>query len=136
MVSDITDEVLAKVSEAKGLTMKNVPDFGWDKEFLQSLGALPCSYHRYFYMKDEMLADQLESLKKEGTRADVVKRVEAELFELYKDPNLAIKPPQLQERGGAYYSQAALNLVSSIYNNKGDIQTVNVKNNGDHRLLA
>lgn len=56
--------------------------------------------------------------------------MEQDLFELYKDPNLAIKPPQLQERGGAYYSEAALNLVSSIYNNKGDIQTVNVRNNG------
>ncbi|MBS4223990.1 6-phospho-beta-glucosidase [Lederbergia citrea] len=127
---DVTKEVLSKASEAKGLTMKNIPDFGWDKEFLQALGALPCSYHRYFYMKDEMLAEQLESVKTKGTRAEVVKRVEEELFELYKDPNLAIKPPQLQERGGAYYSEAALNLVSSIYNNKGDIQTVNVQNNG------
>ncbi|MCR2821511.1 6-phospho-beta-glucosidase [Lederbergia panacisoli] len=127
---DITNEILSKVSEAKGMTMKNIPDFGWDKEFLQSLGALPCSYHRYYYMKDEMLKEQLESVEKNGTRADVVKRVEAELFELYKDPELAIKPPQLQERGGAYYSEAALNLMSSIYLNKGDIQTVNVRNNG------
>src|SRR5690606_8247702 len=103
--NDITNEVLSKVSEAKGVTMKNIPDFGWDKEFLQSLGALPCGYHRYYYMKDEMLKEQLESLEKNGTRADVVKRVEAELFELYKDPELAIKPPQLQERGGAYYSE-------------------------------
>ncbi|MBS4201954.1 6-phospho-beta-glucosidase [Bacillus sp. FJAT-49732] len=128
--NDITNEVLSKVSEAKGVTMKNIPDFGWDKEFLQSLGALPCGYHRYYYMKDEMLQEQLESVEKNGTRADVVKRVEAELFELYKDPELAIKPPQLQERGGAYYSEAALNLMSSIYLNKGDIQTVNVRNNG------
>lgn len=128
--NDITDEVLSKASGSSGLTMKNVPDFGWDQSFLATLGALPCAYHRYFYMEDKMLQEQLDSLETTGTRATVVKKVETELFELYKDPNLSIKPPQLQERGGAYYSDAALDLVSSIYNNKGDIQTVNVRNNG------
>lgn len=127
---DITNEVLSKASGEAGLTMKNVPDFGWDQSFLESLGALPCAYHRYFYMKDEMLAEQLDSLTTTGTRAVIVQRVESELFELYKDPALDIKPPQLQERGGAYYSEAALDLITSIYNNKGDIQTVNVRNNG------
>jgi 6-phospho-beta-glucosidase len=127
---DITNEVLTKASGTSGLTMKNVPDFGWDANFLTSLGALPCAYHRYFYMKEQMLNEQLDSLKTTGTRAHVVKRVEDELFELYKDPELDIKPPQLQERGGAYYSEAALDLILSIYTNKGDIQTVNVKNNG------
>ena len=33
-------------------------------------------------------------------------------------------------RGGAKYSDAACNLIQSIYNNTGDIQYVNVKNNG------
>lgn len=127
---DITNEVLSKASGETGLTMKNVPDFGWDQSFLQSLGALPCAYHRYFYMKEKMLAEQLEAIKTKGTRANIVQKVESELFELYKDPNLNIKPPQLQERGGAYYSEAAIDLISSIHNNRGDIQTVNVMNNG------
>ncbi|GAA3320813.1 hypothetical protein GCM10020331_033340 [Ectobacillus funiculus] len=68
---------------------------------------------------------------KEGTtRAEVVQKLEEELFELYKDPNLAIKPPQLEQRGGAYYSDAAVRLISSIYNDKRDIQPVNTINNG------
>ncbi|CAK4852129.1 unnamed protein product [Aphanomyces euteiches] len=113
------------------MTMKNVPDLEWDAEFLLSLNALPCAYHRYFYMKDEIL----EGLQKEfadtgKTRADEVKEVEAELFELYKDPELVSKPAQLEKRGGAYYSEAAVNLMRSIYNDTGDIQVVNVKNNG------
>jgi len=127
---DETEAFLVKAAGAKGLTMKNISDLEWDGDFLQSLGALPCSYHRYYYMKEEMLAEQLEDLRAEGTRADVVKRVEAELFELYKDPNLAIKPPQLEQRGGAYYSEVAVNLMSSIYNDRKDIQTVNVRNGG------
>lgn len=127
---DILPEVLAKAAKAKGLTMKNIPDFGWDAEFLQSLGALPCGYLRYFYMTDDMVAEEIEAAKTTGTRAQVVKRVEAELFELYKDPNLKEKPKQLEQRGGAYYSTAAMNLISSIYNNKNDQQVVNIKNNG------
>jgi len=127
---DITNEVLSKASGETGLTMKNVPDFGWEQSFLEALGALPCAYHRYFYMKEKMLEEQLEAVKTKGTRATIVQKVESELFELYKDQSLDIKPPQLQERGGAYYSEAALDLISSIFNNRGDIQTVNVMNNG------
>ncbi|TJY42884.1 6-phospho-beta-glucosidase [Cohnella pontilimi] len=128
---DITSNVLNKAAGASGLTMKNIPDFGWDAEFLQSVGALPCGYHRYYYMKDKAFEDMNKKFLEKGTtRADDVKKVEAELFELYKDPNLAIKPPQLEQRGGAYYSEAAVNLIKSIYNNTRDIQTVNVRNNG------
>lgn len=127
---DRTQEVLNKFAVEKNLTVKNIPDFGWDSDFLQSLGMIPCSYHRYYYMSDKMLDEQQNSLELKGTRADVVKKVEKDLFELYKDPFLDIKPPQLEERGGAYYSEAAVNLIRSIYNNKKDIQTVNIKNNG------
>lgn len=128
--NDILDVILDKAAGVSGLSMKNIPDFGWDKEFLRTLGALPCSYLRYYYMKDEMLAEEIESAKTHGTRAEVVQRLEEELFELYKDPELAIKPPQLEKRGGAFYSLAAVNLITSIYNNKKDIQQVNVRNNG------
>lgn len=127
---DVTEAFLRLAAGASGLTMKNIPDLGWDDAFLRSLGALPCGYHRYYYMKDEILAKQLEDLRSVGTRADEVMKVEAELFELYKDPNLAIKPPQLEKRGGAYYSEVAVNLMSSIHNDKKDIQTVNVRNRG------
>lgn len=127
---NILDVILDKAAGQSGLTMKNIPDFGWDREFLQSLGALPCSYLRYYYMADEMLREEMESAQKDGTRAEVVQRLERDLFELYKDPELAIKPPQLEKRGGAYYSLAAVNLITSIYNNKKDIQQVNVRNGG------
>ncbi|MCP1306648.1 6-phospho-beta-glucosidase [Paenibacillus tyrfis] len=128
---DVTQQVLFQAASGQsGFTMKNIPDFGWDLEFLKSLGSLPCAYHRYYYLRDEMLKEQLHAAETTGTRAEAVKKVEDELFEMYKDPNLNVKPPQLEKRGGAYYSEAALNLVSSIYNNKKDIQTVNVRNNG------
>lgn len=129
----ITKELIDKVcsgSEESGITMKNIVDLGWEKQFLQALGVLPCPYHRYYYQTNTMLAHEQEAAQKEGTRAEVVMKVEAELFEMYKDPELAIKPPQLEKRGGAYYSDAACNLINSIYNDRRDIQPVNTRNNG------
>jgi 6-phospho-beta-glucosidase len=65
-----------------------------------------------------------------GTRAEVVKQVEAELFEVYKNPELSSKPPQLEQRGGAYYSEVAVQLMDAMYNNTNNVQTVNVRNGG------
>ncbi|MGO0062824.1 6-phospho-beta-glucosidase [Brevibacillus fluminis] len=128
---NVTAQVIDRLTdEQAGMTMRNIFDQGWDKDFLKALGVLPCPYHRYYYQTDLMLAHEQEAAQKDGTRAEVVKKVEAELFELYKDPNLAIKPPQLEQRGGAYYSEAACNLIDSIYNDRRDIQPVNTRNNG------
>jgi 6-phospho-beta-glucosidase len=127
---DITDEFLTKFALAPGMTPKNVPDLEWDADLIEGLHAIPCSYLRYYYMTDEMLAEQKKAAETGGTRAEVVKRVEAELFHLYRDPNLATKPKQLEQRGGAYYSEAAVRLMCSMYNNTKDIQTVNVRNGG------
>jgi len=128
---DVTDQVVKEFARpTNSMTMKNIKGMDWNPEFIEALGIIPCPYHRYYYKTKEMFEEELASAKKEGTRAEVVKKLETELFELYKDPNLAIKPPQLEKRGGAYYSEAACRLISSLYNNKGDIQPVNTMNNG------
>ncbi len=127
---DVTEDLLYNESGLRGSNVKNIPDFNWEVEFLRSLRALPCSYLRYYYMTDELLQEELEASRTVGTRAQVVKKLEQELFELYADPLLDHKPKQLEQRGGAYYSTAALNLMSSIYNNKRDHQIVNVRNGG------
>ncbi|UNK18260.1 6-phospho-beta-glucosidase [Paenibacillus sp. N3/727] len=119
----------------KSYTAKNVPTLGWDADFLKSLGAIPTYYLKYFYMKDTMFTDMKASLEKDGTRADIVSRVETELFELYKDVNLDVKPKQLEQRGGAFYSEAAVNLMNSIYNDKRDIQALNVANGNTFDFL-
>ncbi|PSR35105.1 MAG: 6-phospho-beta-glucosidase [Sulfobacillus benefaciens] len=125
---DLLEVILDKASQQSGMTVKNIPDFGWDREFLQSLGALPCSYLHYYYMTDTLLEEERLSAATVGTRGEVVQRLEKELFALYQDPQLAIKPPQLEQRGGAYYSLAAVELMASIYNDRHDVQTVNVRN--------
>lgn len=129
------DEVIKHLIAGKGYSAKNIPDINWGKELLESLGMLPCPYHRYYYLTDVMLNEELETTKKQGTRGEIVKKVEEELFELYKDPNLKEKPKQLEDRGGQYYSDAACELISAIYNDKGTIHYVNVKNNGTVNCL-
>jgi 6-phospho-beta-glucosidase len=127
----ILDEVIEKMANPdNSVSMKNIAALGWEPEFLKALNAVPCPYHRYYFKTKEMLEEELEAADTKGTRAEVVKQVEKELFELYKDPELAIKPAQLEKRGGAYYSDAACNLINSIYNDKRDIQPVNTRNNG------
>jgi len=128
---NVTDKVVDSLAEGKlGSIVKNIQDLEWNPEFIKALGMMPCPYHRYYFQTADMLEEELKEFSKGETRAEVVKRLENDLFELYKDENLNIKPPQLEKRGGAYYSDAACRLINSIYNNKGDIQPVDIRNNG------
>lgn len=127
---NITQEFLEEMTKHKSDTMKNIAAIDWDPDFIKALGVIPCGYHRYYYKQAEMLQNELEEAAEQGTRAEVVQQLEKELFELYKDENLAIKPPQLEKRGGAYYSDAACSLIDSMYNDRRDIQPVNTINNG------
>jgi len=129
-VSVLGDVIEKMANPENSMSMKNIKAIDWEPDFLRGLNAIPCPYHRYYYKTSEMLEEEMRAANEEGTRAEVVKQVENELFELYKDQNLAIKPPQLEQRGGAYYSDAACNLINSIYNDRRDIQPVNTRNNG------
>ena len=129
--NEVTKTIIEKMYE-EGTTkdMENIHQLPFFKEQVEDLEMLPCGYHRYYYLTDDMLKHQLEEYAKGETRAEQVKKTEAELFELYKDPNLAIKPPQLEKRGGKHYSDAACELIASIYNDKGTLMTVSTRNNG------
>jgi len=127
---DITEDALKMIKNNKSFSAKNIPNFNWGNELLDALKVLPCPYHRYYYLTDMMLNDCRRAAENEGTRGEVVLKLENELFELYKDSSLNVKPQLLADRGGAFYSQAAVNLINSIYNDKKDIQYVNVRNNG------
>ena len=77
-----------------------------------------------------MLQQEKDDMAKNGSRAMRVKAIEKELFEKYKDPNLCVKPKELEQRGGAYYSEAAISLIDAIYGNRNEIHTVNLQNRG------
>ncbi|TDK56257.1 6-phospho-beta-glucosidase [Bacillus salipaludis] len=127
----VKKEVISLITNPNNnISMKNIHAMGWEPEFLKALDVFPCPYHNYYYKAGDMLEEELNNFKRGGTRAEVVKKLEEELFDLYQDPKLAIKPPQLEKRGGAYYSDAAVRLIHSMYTDKCDIQAVNTRNNG------
>ena len=93
----VMDRVLELVTDPeKQITMENIAPLNWEPDFIRGLRAIPCPYHRYYYKTREMLEEEKEASVEKGTRAEVVKQLENDLFELYKDPNLDIKPPQLE----------------------------------------
>lgn len=129
-VMDTVVQKYANVTQEDAISMKNFVSIPYSPSFIKGLNAIPCPYHNYYFFTKEQLEEELKEFKEGRVRGQVVSQVENELFELYKDLNLNIKPKQLEQRGGAKYSDAACNLIHSIYTNKGDIQYVDVKNNG------
>lgn len=111
-------------------SLQNIVDIPWSPEFLKSYGYLGIGYLRYYLQKQQMFEHCKEEASKNQCRAQVVKQVEKELFKKYKDENLDVKPKELEQRGGAYYSDAACNLISSLYNDRKDVQVVDTLNNG------
>jgi 6-phospho-beta-glucosidase len=99
---------------------------------LEELGAVPSYYLHYFYAHDRVLGEQ-----RTGTpRAQVVAEIEAQLLDLYRDPSLAEKPALLEQRGGAFYSEAAVGLVSSLLSGDGAVHEVDLRNRGTLEGLA
>lgn len=127
------DELLdryANLKEEDTIQMKNFVSLPYSPSFIKGLKAIPCPYHNYYFYTKEQLEEEQEQFKTSTVRGEVVSKTEDELFELYGHEELAVKPKQLEMRGGAKYSDAACNLIQSIYNNTGDIQYVDVRNNG------
>jgi len=101
-------------------------------EVLTSLACVPSYYLRYFYAHDEVVRE----LTGAPTRGESVAAIEAKLLHMYADSNLVTKPELLGQRGGAFYSEAAIGLVSSLLSGNGGAHSVNVRNNGTLPFLA
>ncbi|GAF14181.1 6-phospho-beta-glucosidase [Bacillus sp. JCM 19046] len=128
---DRTEEVLEKLKDpANQYSPANIVSEGWSDLFLSAFKLLPNPYHSYYFKGASMLEKSIEAYNKNGTRAEVVQTVEESLFKKYDDVTLDHKPEELEQRGGAYYSDAACNIMTSIFNDSGDVQTVNTLNNG------
>ncbi len=99
----------------------------WDLHTLESLGMVPNYYLQYFYYTDHKLAEQQTW---PPSRGEEVIEIEKDLLREYADPALTEPPAGLMQRGGAYYSTLATQLVDSHFNNLGRVEVVNVRNNG------
>jgi 6-phospho-beta-glucosidase len=95
---------------------------------LEQLGVVPSYYLRYYYAHDEVVRE----LRTSESRASQVSAIEQELLAMYADPTLDRKPDLLERRGGAYYSEAAVQLTAALLGSGGPAspQVVNVANAG------
>ncbi|MER0247291.1 6-phospho-beta-glucosidase [Streptomyces sp. HSW2009] len=101
-------------------------DLRMPRDLVDRLGVVPSYYLRYFYEHDAVVRE----LKSKPSRAAEVAAIEQQLLDLYADPALDEKPELLGKRGGAFYSEAAVSLTSSLLGDTGDVQVVNTFNNG------
>ena len=124
------NDVLPELLEAHGDEIAR--DVGLARSLMDELGVIPSYYLHYFYSHDQVLAEQLEGIP----RATTVAEIERELLQMYRDPNLVEKPALLEQRGGAFYSEAAIGLVGSLASDAGEAHVVDVRNNGTIEGLA
>jgi 6-phospho-beta-glucosidase len=110
-------------------------------EIVRLTRSIPSYYLRYYYRTDEVLREELEAGSE--SRAQQVMDIEGELLDMYRNPNLDVKPKLLERRGGAFYSEAAAQLIASLHDGRGDVQVVDIRNGyrggpgaeGDPRLI-
>jgi 6-phospho-beta-glucosidase len=120
---DLLQEALSQGIHGHG--MKNIPLQGFSTELIQMIGAIPSSYLEYFYYRNDKLKHLMEE---EKCRGEVCVEIEERLLALYQDVTLMEKPKELEKRGGARYSEAAISLADAIYNDKKEIHVVNIQN--------
>jgi 6-phospho-beta-glucosidase len=118
------EDITQKVIQALARSGDELP---FDPELVDALGVIPTYYLQYYYDHPKKLAAVKAANK---SRGEVVLEVEKALFEKYKDPNQVVKPPELGQRGGALYSEAAMRLMISLRLDRRDIQILVTRNNG------
>ncbi|GAA1891663.1 6-phospho-beta-glucosidase [Streptomyces durmitorensis] len=119
------DDILPKLLAEHGDAV--AADLRMPRGIVDRLGVVPSYYLRYFYQHDAVV----EELRTKPSRAAEVAQMERELLEMYGDPTLDEKPELLAKRGGAFYSEAAVDLAASLLGNGGSpYQVVNTVNNG------
>jgi len=115
---DVLPELLAEHGDALA------EEIELPRSVLDDLGAIPSYYLHYFYAHDRVLAEQQVGVP----RAQTVAEIEAQLLQMYRDPSLTEKPALLEQRGGAFYSEAAVGLVRSLASSDGAVHVVDTRN--------
>lgn len=93
---------------------------------LAQLGVVPSYYLRYYYAHDEVLHEQMHN----ASRAAEVRAIEQELLKIYADTGVDEKPEILERRGGAFYSEAAIQVLAMMQGTDPVSRVVNLRNDG------
>jgi 6-phospho-beta-glucosidase len=122
---DVTDAVLAFFRGGSG--PKNMPDIDFPPDLVGALGMIPSPYLRYYVAEDTVMS---ELRSRTLTRAQEVMDLERRLFDIYLDPETWRKPDLLDQRGGAWYSRVALDVMAGLISAIPRVEVVNCLNRG------
>ena len=123
--ADRTDELIEiMITEPEH---RELPGFAFAPECLRALGLIPSGYLRYYYETERMVRELRAAPQ---TRGELVRDVEARLLAGYADAAVTARPPELQQRGGAWYSTAAVRLIRDLWQGEGREHILNVPNRG------
>jgi 6-phospho-beta-glucosidase len=117
------------IAAFRGLTINSATPGNspaWVQSTIDYLQAIPNYYLLYYYEEKAWIDFQ----RNNPTRASEVMKIEDILLEKFADEALVTKPAELMERGGAYYSDSAAELMADIHNDAGTVHIVNTLNNG------
>ncbi len=110
---EVLDRLLEDVAKLldSGHRPANIPDLDFPPELLRALRMIPSDYLRYFYLHPDTIEEQRSAKQ---LRAQAVMEIERELLGYYADPKNDTRPKLLEERGGAFYSHAAVEIIRAI----------------------
>ncbi|HRE46531.1 MAG TPA: 6-phospho-beta-glucosidase [Aggregatilineales bacterium] len=124
--------VMERVLQATIHAARQEKDPLFSPDLLHTLGLLPGYYLSYYYNRDRMLTEQVQSTQ---SRTERVMEIESELFRLYADPLTVERPALLNQRGGRHYSTAAMRIIHALWHDTGAVNVVNVLNQGTFSSL-
>ena len=127
---DVTAGVIEQLCEG-ALTMNNIKEMPWSPAFLRALQAIPCPYHRYYWQTPQMLAEEQE--KAQHGRRNACRAGDeggSRAVRAVCRSAAGAQAGAAEFRGGAYYSEVAVELISAIHNNSGQNLVVNCQNRG------
>ncbi len=120
---DFWGQIMAEIVDEQ----RKVKEPYFDPDTLENLQLLPNSYLRYYYYTENMIRKQADW---PPSRAEEVMQIEAELLKTYTHQNLSKPPKKLMQRGGAYYSTVATQLINAHHNDLNETHVINTRNNG------
>jgi 6-phospho-beta-glucosidase len=94
-----------------------------------TMGSLPSEYFQYYYFEKELFE---ELRAKKTTRSQDIMAAIPDYWQHYREQSVAEAPKLEQDRsrGGIHELELALDAMDAFYNNKREVMTVNVRNNG------
>lgn len=112
--------------QLKTSSIKNIFNLPFNKNLIHSLNLLPYSYLLYYFKQKKILTIKINKYYKNNTQTQIIQKIKKQLFKLYKNPKLKIKPKKLKQHNKTYYSNTAYKIINTIYNNKQTKHYINI----------